>query len=334
MRGYVHARMRREMFLTRLIVKGDTISMNTNSIRILVPAFVIASLVLSACNTQTPPVQSAQPTIAPAQAESTSAQPPVIDIMAQDFAFIMPKQVPAGLVTLNFMNHGKEFHFATINRSIKPDMSNEDIVKALEAGAQTQQVPDWIDLSQGAYISTLDPDRSVQLTARFEPGHYVVLCFALSPDGVPHAIKGMFSTFDVVENQDATQGAEPNADLVVTLKQDGVDFSGEIKAGKQTWKIVNDSGNPATGNIYLARLLAGKTRADLERCVMDPTCQPEKSPANALGGGGSLSGPAWLTLDLKPGAGYWLGTDIPDPAAPKTEGGAPPKTLMVEFIVK
>jgi methionine-rich copper-binding protein CopC len=328
--------MRREGRFITLIIKGDTISMNTNtrSFRTLLPAFAITALALSACG-QGQPAQPAQPTVAPtATAQSVASQPPVIDIMAQDFAFAMPKQVPAGLVTLNFMNHGKEFHFATISRSAKLDMSNEDIVKALEAGAQTQQAPDWIDLSQGAYISTLDPDRSVQLTARLEPGRYVVLCFAFSADGVPHAVKGMFSTFDVVENTDAAQIAEPEADLVVTLKPDGVDFPSEVKAGKQTWKIVNDSGNPAVGNIYLAQLLVGKTRADLERCVMDPTCQPGNSPANALGGGGSPAGSAWLTLDLKPGEGYWLGTDIPDPTAPKPEGDAPPKTLMVEFTVK
>ena len=45
--------------------------------------------------------------------------PPVIDIMALEYAFTLPQSVPAGLVTLNFMNHGKELHFASIQRLSK-----------------------------------------------------------------------------------------------------------------------------------------------------------------------------------------------------------------------
>ena len=255
---------------------------------------------------------------------------PVVDLTASDFTFEMPKQVSAGLVTLNFVNHGKDFHHAVIMKLTKPDVAMNQVMEALQ---KTDQQPDFIDPTKGGYVAVLSPAGGVQMTTRYEPGRYVVLCFVAGEDGMPHAMKGMTGMFDVVEGNITQQPPEPKADLVVTLKKDGVDFPAEMKAGKQTWKVVNETGNPDANGVEVAMLLAGKTRADLEVCTRGG-CTPAKAPGTALGGGAGMTGPTWLTFDLKPGDNYWLQTNVPDPNAAAPSHDQPPKSIWLQFAVK
>jgi uncharacterized cupredoxin-like copper-binding protein len=299
----------------------------------------MGALLMSACGSPAAPAPST-----PAQAvEQAAAAPPaqataepvipVVDLGAHDLTFDMPMQVPAGLVTINFMNHGKEYHHAVIVKMTKPDTSMEKIVEALSK----DEDPDFVDFSKGAYLGVIDPNRSIQLTTAFEPGTYLMLCFIEGPNGMPHAAQGMMRKFDVVENAGAAQPAEPKADLVVTVKKDGVDFQREIKTGQQTWKIVNETGEPFNGGVDVARLSDGKTREDLEKFIMGDggSPLPANAPGNAIGGGGSPSGPVWITLDLQAGDNYWLQTNVPDPQAPTPASqDQEPRTIWIPFQVK
>ena len=279
-------------------------------------------LALTACRPAVPPV--AQPAAAPAVA--VPAVPiPVVDIMAMEYAFKLPEKVPAGLVTLNFMNHGKELHFASIVRLSK-DIALEEILKSLDSPTP----PDFLDMTQGVDIGLISPGQTEQVTARLVPGKYFVGCWVLAPDHTPHAMKGMTGILEVVENRSAAQPAEPDADVVMTLKKDSVELPKEMKAGKQTWKIVNDTGvADATNGITIVQLATGKTLDDAKKSFETADFS---AIVQAAGGAGSV-GTAWLTIDLKPGT-YDVDTNVPDPKAPPPAKDQQPKTIAVQFTVK
>ena len=274
-------------------------------------------LALTACRPAVPPV--AQPA-APAPAI------PVVDIMAMEYAFKLPEKVPAGLVTLNFINHGKELHFAAASRLSK-DISLADIVKQLDSPTP----PDFIDQTQGMSTGINSPGLSQQITVKLVPGKYFVGCWVPAPDHMPHAAKGMVGIFEVVENKGA-QAAEPAADLVITLNKDGVDFPKAVSAGKHTWKVVNASGNGDANGIEIIQLASGKTLEDAKNGFNTGDLS---AIVGAFGGGGG-AGPTstvWVTLDLKPGE-YWMDTSVPDPKAPPPAKDQQPKTIAVQFTVK
>ena len=69
---------------------------------------------------------STQPT-----AHAAAATPPVVDIMASDYAFEAPDVLPAGLVTLRLMNHGQEPHHAQLLR-LNDDVTFDQFAAALQ----------------------------------------------------------------------------------------------------------------------------------------------------------------------------------------------------------
>ena len=297
----------------------NTKTLSRRSFLKVVSAASVAGLMLAACQTAAPAAPAAQPAAPAAPAI------PVVDIMASEYAFALPQKVPAGLVTINFMNHGKELHFASIVRLSK-DIALEEILKHLDSPTP----PDFLDMTQGVDLGLISPGQAEQVTARLVPGKYFVACWIPAPDHTPHAMKGMTGIFEVVENKSATQPAEPNADVAMTLKKDSVELPKEMKAGKQTWKIVNNTGvADATNGITIVQLANGKTLADAKKSFETADFS---AIVQAAGGAGSV-GTAWLTIDLKPGT-YDVDTNVPDPKAPPPAKDQQPKTIAIQFTVK
>src|SRR3954463_14423066 len=90
-------------------------------------AVVVVAILLAACQPVHPetPVPSDAATEATAEpAEEATAEPaeeatteiPQITIKAQDFAFDMPDDLPAGLVSITFTNEGKVNHHGYVAR--------------------------------------------------------------------------------------------------------------------------------------------------------------------------------------------------------------------------
>ena len=281
-----------------------------------------AGLLLAACRPAAAPVAPVAPAAQPAAPAAPAI--PVVDIMASEYAFALPQKVPAGLVTINFMNHGKELHFADALRLSK-DISLADIVKKLDS----PEPPDFLDQTQSMSTGINSPGISQQVTVKLVPGKYFVACWVPAPDGKPHAAKGMVGIFEVMESKDA-QAAEPAADLAITLNKYSVDFPKAIGAGKLTWKVVNASGNPQAGGVNIVQLAAGKTFEDVDKGFQTGDMS---GIAGAFGGVGGAGNKAWMTIDLKPGE-YWLQTNVPDPKAPPPAKDQQPKTIAIQFTVK
>ncbi len=238
----------------------------------------------------TPAVATAQDSHA---AHQMGAEPVVVTL--RDYAFDAPSTLPAGATTFRAVNAGKELHHATLLR-LTDGKAIADLLGAMRDGGP---VPAWAESLGGPLFDS-------EVTINLTPGRYVWWCFIPSPDGVPHFAKGMGREFTVVPS--ANPRPMPMADLTVTMRDYGWDFSTPLKAGKQTLKLVTAPGQ--AHEIIVARLAPGKSADDVTAFAHKPEGPP---PFEAMYGSvhqdaGEVS---LFHLDLAPGR-YALLCFIPD----------------------
>ncbi|HLQ24051.1 MAG TPA: hypothetical protein VK132_12635, partial [Gemmatimonadales bacterium] len=126
-----------------------------------------------------------------AQAPAAAAGPNVVTITATEYTFQMPAQVPAGPTTFLLKSQGRELHHAVVVR-LGEGKSAADLGAALKNPGPP---PSWMHLEGGP--NPPNPGGESNATLDLKPGHYVVLCFIPSGDGVPHFAKGMVTPFEV-----------------------------------------------------------------------------------------------------------------------------------------
>jgi len=183
----------------------------------------------------------------------------VVNITGTDFAFQAPDTIPAGLTTLKFVNAGKEPHQAVLMR-IDSGKTMADVATLMKD--PNAKVPGWIAFPTGA--NGVVPGDSSNATATLVPGHYALLCFISSPDGTPHANKGMVHPIEVTAST-APAAAEPTADLTITEKDYTWDLSAPITAGTHTFRVEN--AGPQVHEISIFQLAPGKTTKDFQAWV-------------------------------------------------------------------
>jgi uncharacterized cupredoxin-like copper-binding protein len=298
--GYVHARMRRERRFVTLIVKGDTISMNTRRLRSLLPALAIASLALGACNPQ-PQALPAQP-----------AQPAIVEITLKghDFSYDAPDQIAAGPVTLKFDNAGKEVHHAQLVR-----LNDGVTMEQFEATLKKSETDSFALAAFAGGPGAVMPNQSSTVTLDLTQGQYALVCYFTSDDGTPHYAKGMLKPLTVAA-AGQTRPPEPKADLTIAMKDFHFDMPSEIKAGRQVWKIVNDG--PQPHELQVLKLAPDKTMDDLTAFFETQGPPSGPPPFDTMGGmqGLNTGMSGWLNLDLTPGT-YVAICYIPDPPTGK-----------------
>ncbi len=269
---------------------------------------LVATLLLSAC--------AAQPA-----APAAPAAPTAVTFKGADFSFEGPESIPAGLITINFQNIGKEWHHAQLAR-LNDGVTMEQLDEAMKKDSNAAL--GMVNLVGG--VGALDPNGSGSVTLKLQEGQYLLLCFIPSADGVPHLAKGMIRPL-TVKGAGAT-AAEPKADVTVNMADFHFTMPAEVKAGKQVWKVINDG--PQPHEIALVRLAEGKTLDDIYAWYAKPE---GPQPFNMVGGMQGMNAgvpAAFINLDLQPG-NYVAVCDIPDPASgkPHSELG-----MVMPFTVK
>lgn len=111
----------------------------------------------------------------------------------EEYAFVAPDFAP-GTQTIRLENDGEEVHEALL---IKLDEGKTamDFAAAFEPGAPPGPPPGSVVGGVGG----IDPGKSAQFEATFEPGQYAWICFYPAPDKTPHMVKGMVKEFTVEE---------------------------------------------------------------------------------------------------------------------------------------
>lgn len=232
-----------------------------------------------------------------------AAKPAEITVVAKDFTYELPAQMPAGLTTITLKNEGTEPHHAQFAR-VNDDVSDEQIMAALQQGPDAALA--LVTLPGGPAV--IPPGQSTQVTIDLTPGRYLVLCFVPGHDGVPHAAKGMISMTQVVDST-ARPAAPPKSDLTITLQDFSFTMPDTLKAGQQVWQVVNKG--PQPHEIALIKLADGKTMDDVMAYMHDPVGPPPFEDAGGMQGltAGSTG---YFHVDLKPGV-YVALCHIPDP---------------------
>lgn len=210
----------------------------------------------------------------PAPPPAAPATATVVNVTASDFSFAAPDTIPAGLTTVKFRNAGKENHQAVFIR-IDSGKTMADIANLMKDPAA--KVPAWMSFPLGA--NTITPGDSGNATGVLTAGNYVLICFVGSPDGTPHASKGMVKPL-VVTAATGPMAAEPTADITITAKDYTWDVSGPITAGTHTFRVEN--AGPQVHEVQIFQLASGKTAKDLQAWVTGG--MKGEPPAKEVGG--------------------------------------------------
>ena len=183
----------------------------------------------------------------------------VVNITGHDFAFVAPDTIPAGLTTVKFQNAGTEPHQVVIIR-IDSGKTMADVATLMKD--PNAKVPGWMAFPMGA--NGIVPADSASATATLVPGHYMLVCFINSPDGTPHANKGMVRPLEVKAST-GPAAAEPTADITITEKDYTFDISAPITAGTHTFRVEN--AGPQVHEVSIFQLAPGKTAKDFQAWV-------------------------------------------------------------------
>jgi hypothetical protein len=225
-------------------------------------------------------------------ATATAAKPHQMTVVATDYKFDAPDEVPSGMMTIHLVDNGSELHHVAFIK-----LNDGKTMADVEQAMKTQgPMPSWA-VDYGG-VNPSHPGGGMSTTTQMlEPGNYVMLCFIPSADGTPHFAKGMVRPLKVTASTDASAAA-PTEDIVMTLSDYKFTTSKPITAGRHTIKIENGASQPH--ELVLARLLPGKKAEDLPAWVEKPNGPP---PADPIGGVPAMAkgASAFVTADFTPG---------------------------------
>jgi hypothetical protein len=213
-----------------------------------------------------------------------------VEIVAREYGYAGPDTIPAGLTELRLVNAGSELHHMQLVRLDEGHTATQ-LVAALAGGPP----PEWADMVGGP--NAIAPGTSAASIQELRPGHYAILCFIPSSDGVHHFAKGMHRDLWVTGTPAPT--SEPRADVEIQLVDYAFKLSAPLATGRQTVKVHN--AGPQTHEVEVLRLLPGKTLPDWDRWVR--AGMKGEAPAVLIGGIVGL-GPgrhAYFTTRIEPG---------------------------------
>ncbi len=244
----------------------------------------------------------------------------MVEIIALDYAFDAPNEVPSGWTTFRFLNEGEEPHFfvpqivtggrsyENVVREIYPELTEiwyayrDGEISFDEASVKIgEHYPeDWgYEYRGGSGI--LASGLTTEVTLYLEPGSYVLECYVKTENGEYHADEGMVRELIVTDEQSTIQPPEP--DIEIILRDFEMTIDGEFTPGRHTVAVHAAEGYGQ--NVHLARLEsdadAGAVAEWMHWFHIDGLQVP--APATFVGGMHALQVGAtgYFTVDIEPG---------------------------------
>ncbi len=206
--------------------------------------------------------------------------PPVVEIVAREYAFDAPDSIASGPTTIHLVSRGREQHFVWIARIASPHTLAEFKQTLGKPGT-----PPWI--TQVGGVGTIEPGGSASTTIDLAPGSYVLECDMEDSKGTPHMMEGMIR--ELVVTAARNDAKMPAADIRMDLSDYAFTLPTPIHAGAHVIEVRNTGSQPHMAMLW--RLHAGKTLANVVKW-MDAVADPGPAPVTLLGG----------TPDMDPGA--------------------------------
>ena len=253
-----------------------------------------------------------------------------ISILAEDYAYQAPDQIPSGWTTIEFENHGNENHFLLVAKI--PDGKNlddytSDIVMpfnevwyALRDDGLEQELvfeklgpklPEWFaDIEFVGGTGIVPAGAGTQVTLNLNPGTYILECYFKNEEGELHSVEGMLRELTVTDrNSDA---AAPEADVNITLSNYEMDIQGDLNPGKHTFSV-HLVENPEQGfghNVHVIRVDDDTQAEDVLRWINFTEIEGLRTPSPYTFAGGMHLMPAgetsYFTTELEPGRYLFL----------------------------
>ena len=211
----------------------------------------------------------------------------VIRVIAANYSYRLPERAPGGLVTIRLVNLGSEPHYARILR-LAEGKTLADVVAWRKRQAP---LPEWLTRASGP--ATTAPGDSTEMTARMEPGTYVLLCTYPTAEGMPHADLGMLAELQL---EPAANRPDPRTGTRLQLEDYSFSVPHPIRQGGWTVEIANRG--RAVHQVLLVALPEGATAEQELAWFRGGSRGPR--PGTPKGG----------VIELGPGQRVWLRTRL------------------------
>jgi len=252
---------------------------------------------------------------------ATHRDKPVV-FVAHDYGFTGPDRIPAGMITVQVINQGKDVHHVQVMQ-LTEGKTAEDFQAAMKS--DSAHLPAWAKLVGGP--NAVMPEGQAKATMALPAGKYLLLCLIPNSQGVPHVALGMVKPLTI----DATTGpvaAAPAATLTITMTDFAFALSQPVMAGMHTLQVKNVGNQPH--EVVVVKLDDGKTVKDFGAAFAPDASGPP--PGQAMGGlvGIEEGATGYFTGQFEPGR-YGLICFFPD----STTGAMHfTKGMMLDFTVK
>lgn len=223
--------------------------------------FVAVLTVLTSCNGTRDAAVSANAAGRRPADQSSVVTANVVTVVATEYSFQSPATVPGGLTTIRLVNQGHEVHMMGL---VKLE-DGKSIAELMTFLTKDKPQPAWaVDLGGPNAITPGDTSNSTVVLA---PGHYLLICWIPSADGLIHFMKGMQQPLEVTAARTPAL-PEPAADVVVRLADYRIDLPSPITSGTHTFRVENDG--PQEHDVTVLEVVPGKTPAEAIAWFTDP----------------------------------------------------------------
>ncbi|HEV2122485.1 MAG TPA: hypothetical protein VGW38_06895 [Chloroflexota bacterium] len=136
-----------------------------------------------------------------------------VSVELDDYQIILPEQIQAGPQIWEVTNIGDEPHELIISKTPER-LSAEDALTWVQLPPDATPPPGLPSLEETmpvGFVTPISGEQTTLVEMNLEPGHYVAVCFMPTKDeGVPHAFKGMVTTFSIgAEGEQVEPPASP-----------------------------------------------------------------------------------------------------------------------------
>jgi len=228
-----------------------------------------------------------------------------IIVTATDFAFTAPDSVAAGLEMFHLVSKGPSIHHLQIAELLE----GKTVSDLMAAFKNPGPPPAWVRFVGGPNAVAPVPTDTAVAWLTLTAGNYALICLIPDTAGVPHFAHGMVRPLTVTASA-ATPAPEPQADVVIHLKDYAFEITGNLTAGPHTIRIVNDG--PQPHEMIIAQMAPRKKAMDLANWVETGKMRGVP-PAKPMGGATTLAPGASQVIAVTLTAGnYGLLCFVPD----------------------
>ncbi len=165
-------------------------------------------------------------------------EPAPVVFEANDYGFVGPDRIPAGVTTMQIVNKGQDLHHIQLVKLLKGKTA-ADFGAALKTNAS--RLPSWVKLMGGP--NAVIPGGQSTATMNLVEGDYLLICLIPDKKGVPHVALGMHKALSVKGGK-PTIVSQPKVGATITLNDFRFTMSRPIQAGVQTIRVMNHGTQP------------------------------------------------------------------------------------------